>query len=67
MEKEINERAAHEKNGWVMLAVVLLMIVGGIVMFAFGAINVNDIPAFAALMVAGIFVLAAAVASHAFL
>ena len=61
MEKEINERAAHEKNGWVMLAVVLLMIVGGIVMFAFGAINVNDIPAFAALMVAGIFVFIVAI------
>ena len=61
MEKEINERAAHEKNGWVMLAVVLLMIVGGIVMFAFGAINVNDIPAFAALMVAGILVFIVAI------
>ena len=61
MEREINERAAHEKNGWVMLAVVLLMIVGGIVMFAFGAINVNDIPAFAALMVAGILVFIVAI------
>ena len=61
MEKEINERPAREKNGWAMLAVVLLMIVGGIAMFAVGAMYVNDIPAFAALMVAGILVFIAAI------
>ena len=53
MEKEINERRAHEKNGWVMLFVVLLMIVGGFVLFSFGAIYVNDIPAMVALMPVG--------------
>ena len=44
-----------------MLAVVLLMIAGGIVMFVFGAIYVNDIPAFAALMVGGIVVFIVAI------
>ena len=57
MEKEINEKRAREKNGWVMLAVEILLIAAGIAMFAFGAIYVNDIPAFAVLMVGGMVVL----------
>ena len=57
MEKEIDEKRAREKNGWVMLAVEILLIAAGIAMFAFGAIYVNDIPAFAVLMVGGMVVL----------
>ena len=57
MEKEIDENRATEKTGWVMLAVEILLIAAGIAMFAFGAIYVNDIPAFAVLMVGGMVVL----------
>ena len=38
MEKEINEKRAREKNGWVMLAVEILLIAAGIAMFAVSAI-----------------------------
>lgn len=61
MEKEINERRAHEKNGWAMLFVVLLMIVGGFVLFSFGAIYANDIPAMVALMPVGLVLVFAAI------
>ena len=40
MEKEVNERLAKAKNGWVMLALVLLMMVGGIALFSVSA-NAN--------------------------
>ena len=54
MEKEINEKRAREKNGWVMLVVVLLVMIGGIAMFAVGAVYTDQIPALAAIMVLGI-------------
>ena len=57
MEKEIDEKRAREKNGWVMLAVEFLLIAVGIAMFAFGAVYVNSIPAFAVLMIGGMVVL----------
>lgn len=53
MEHEVNERPAREKNGWVMLFVVLFLIVGGIALFSVGAVYVNDIPLMAIAMVAG--------------
>lgn len=61
MEREFSERPAREKNGWVMLVVLLLLVAAGITMFAFGAIYVNDIPAFAVLMVAGMLLLIACI------
>lgn len=54
MEKEINEKRAREKNGWVMLVVVLLVMIGGIAMFAVGAVYTDQIPALVAIMVLGI-------------
>lgn len=54
MEKEINEKRAREKNGWVMLVVVLLVMIGGIAMFAVGAVYTDQIPVLAAIMVLGI-------------
>ncbi len=56
MEREIKELPAREKNGWAMLAVVLLMIAGGIAAFSVGAIYVDGIPAMAAVMAAGMIV-----------
>ena len=53
MEKEVNERLAKAKNGWVMLALVLLMMVGGIALFSVSATRVNDESVFAVGMVAG--------------
>ncbi len=53
MEHEIAERPAREKNGWVMLFVVLLVIIGGLALFCVGAVYVNDVPGFAYGMVAG--------------
>lgn len=54
MEKEINEKRAREKNGWVMLVVVLIVMIGGIAMFAVGAVYTDQIPALVAIMVLGI-------------
>ena len=53
MEKEVNERLAKAKNGLVMLALVLLMMVGGIALFSVSATRVNDESVFAVGMVAG--------------
>ena len=53
MEKEVNERLAKAKNGWVMLALVLLMMVGGIALFSVSSTRVNDESVFAVGMVAG--------------
>ena len=53
MEHEIAERPAREKNGWVMLFVVLLVIIGGLALFCVGAVYVNDVPGLAYGMVAG--------------
>ena len=53
MEHEIAERPAREKNGWVMLFVVRLVIIGGLALFCVGAVYVNDVPGFAYGMVAG--------------
>ncbi len=53
---KITERPAHEKSGWMMLAVVLAVILGGIALFAVGAVLLDENAAFAALMVLGVFV-----------
>lgn len=56
MQNEVTERTAHEKNGWAMLAIVLLLLAGGIVMFVIGAISMNDESSYVAMMVAGMLV-----------
>lgn len=56
MQNEVTERTAHEKNGWAMLAIVLLLLAGGIVMFVIGAISMNDEGSYVAMMVAGMLV-----------
>ena len=61
MNQEINERHAREKNGWVMLAVILLMVVAGVAMFAVGSIYVDANPVLAIVMVAGMAVLLVAI------
>ena len=57
--REVDERPAREKNGWVMLVVVLLMIAAGIAMFSVGAVYVDDVPLLAVVMVVGMFVVIA--------
>lgn len=54
MSKEIDERPAREKNGWVMLFVVILVIIAGFAAFSVGAIYVNEVPAMAVLLPFGI-------------
>ena len=56
MQNKVTERTAHEKNGWAMLAIVLLLLAGGIVMFVIGAISMNDEGSYVAMMVAGMLV-----------
>ncbi len=56
MQNEVTERTAHEKNGWAMLAIVLLLLAGGIAMFVIGAISMNDESSYVAMMVAGMLV-----------
>ena len=53
MDKEFNEKPAREKNGWAMLVLTLIMIVGGLAMFSVGTIYMNDMPAMAALVAVG--------------
>ncbi len=54
MDKEFNEKPAREKNGWAMLVLTLIMIVGGLAMFSVGTIYMNDMPAMAALVAVGL-------------
>ena len=52
--KEVEERSAHEKSGWGMLAVVVLCFVAAIAVFAVGAAGVESNGAFIALIAGGI-------------
>ena len=52
--KEVEERSAHEKSGWGMLAVVILCFVAAIAVFAVGAAGVESNGAFIALIAGGI-------------
>ena len=52
--KEVEERSAHEKSGWGMLAVVILCFVAAIAVFAVGAAGVESHGAFIALIAGGI-------------
>ena len=52
--KEVEERSAHEKSGWGMLAVVILCFVAAIAVFAVGAAGVESNGAFVALIAGGI-------------
>ena len=52
--KEVEERSAHEKSGWGMLAVVVLCFVAAIAVFAVGAAGVESNGAFVALIAGGI-------------
>ncbi len=52
--KEVEERSAHEKSGWGMLAVVILCFVAAIAVFAVGAAGVESSGAFIALIAGGI-------------
>lgn len=52
--KEVEERSAHEKSGWGMLAVVTLCFVAAIAVFAVGAAGVESNGAFVALIAGGI-------------
>ena len=51
--KEVEERSAHEKSGWGMLAVVILCFVAAIAVFAVGAAGVESNGAFIALIAGG--------------
>ena len=55
--KEVEERSAHEKSGWGMLAVVILCFVAAIAVFAVGAAGVESNGAFVALIAGGIVLL----------
>ena len=52
--KEVEERSAHEKSGWGMLAVVILCFVAAIAVFAVGTAGVESNGAFIALIAGGI-------------
>ncbi len=51
---EITERSAHEKSGWMMLAIIILLILCSVGLFATGAAFLDEHPAFVVLMVAGV-------------
>ena len=52
--KEVEERSAHEKSGWGMLAVVILCFIAAIVVFAIGAAGMDRNGALGALVAVGI-------------
>lgn len=52
--KEVEERSAHEKSGWGMLAVVVLCFIAAIAVFAIGAAGMDRNGALGALMAVGI-------------
>ena len=55
MDKEFNEKPAREKNGWAMLVLTLIMIVGGLAMFSVGTIYMNICPRWRRLLPSGWF------------
>ncbi len=52
--KEVEEKSAHEKNGWGMLVVVILCFIAAIVVFAIGAAGMDRNGALGALVAVGI-------------
>ncbi len=42
MENQIDEKRAHEKNGWIMLALVLVLLVAGVALFVVGISAQSD-------------------------
>jgi len=58
MEKELNERQAHEINGWIMVFVELVLLIGGIVLAVVGGNVFADEVGFALIAVGVVFILA---------
>ncbi len=52
--EEITERSAHERSGWLMLALLLGLLIFSLAMFVVGAVLLDTNSAFAAMMVVGV-------------
>ena len=61
LEHSVDERGAHEKNGWAMLFVVIFMSVLGLVAFIAGLSFVEEFTAFGALIFVGVMLFVAAI------